>query len=58
MKKILLFLLGLSLLATRCATQKSSPTTPLQAERGVASVYYNGNDEPVTGSMFLYKEEQ
>jgi hypothetical protein len=38
----------LALLATSCATQKSSPPTPLQAERGAeqAPVYYDGNDDP------------
>ena len=55
MKKILLLLLGLSLLATGCATQKSS----LQAERGAVQppVYYTGNDELAAMGMFRYAEE-
>ena len=53
MKKILLFLYLLPL-AMSCVTQK---TTTSHAEY-VVPVYYNGNDEPVAGSVFLYSERQ
>jgi hypothetical protein len=61
MKKILLLLLGLSLLAASCATQKSSPQTPLQGERGAVqpAVYYTGNSEPAASSgVVFYSGEQ
>jgi hypothetical protein len=59
MKQILFIFLCLLLLATNCATQKSSPPTPLQAEgKCVVPVYYNGNDEPAGCGVFLYSEEQ
>jgi hypothetical protein len=53
MKKILL-LLCLALLAASCATQK--PKT--SKTECIVPVYYNGNDEPVAGGLFLYSEEQ
>ena len=59
MKKILLLLLGLSLLAASCATQKSSPPASLRAERGAVQplVYYTGNDAPAVMGAFRYSDE-
>ena len=58
--KIFFLLAGLLLLAASCATQKSSPPAPLQAERGAVQplVYYDGNDEPAAMGMFRYSDEQ
>jgi hypothetical protein len=56
MKKILLLLLGLSLLATSCAsstvgsTQSQSAVTP--------PVYYTGNDEVAPMGVFRYSEQE
>jgi hypothetical protein len=56
MKKILLLLLGLSLLAASCASstvgskQSQSAVTPL--------VYYTGNDEPAPVGVFRYAEQE
>jgi hypothetical protein len=61
MKKIFFLLLGLALLATSCATQKTTVLTPDPSPkaRGVAPpVYYGGNDEPAAPGVFLYSEEQ
>ena len=61
MKKIFSLLAGLLLLAAGCATQKSSPPAPLQAERGAVQppVYYTGNDEPAASSgVVTYSNEQ
>jgi uncharacterized lipoprotein YajG len=55
MKTKCFFLLAcLLLLATGCATQKTTTSNA----KCVVPVYYNGNDEPVTGGVFLYSEEQ
>ena len=53
MKKFLLLLAGLLLLAAGCATQK---TTTSNVE-GIP-VYYTGNDEPAAVGVFRYSEEQ
>ena len=59
MKKILLLLACLLLLATGCAIQKSSPPTPLQVEKGAVQplVYYTGNDAPAAMGAFRYSDE-
>jgi hypothetical protein len=55
MKKILLFLC-LLLLAASCATQKNLTHDPSPKVRGVAPMYYNGNDEPSASSgVVLYQ---
>jgi hypothetical protein len=61
MKKFLLLLLCLALLATSCATQKTTVLTPDPSPkaRGVAPpVYYDGNGEPAAFAMFRYADEQ
>jgi hypothetical protein len=51
MKKILLLLLGLSLLAASCATRET-PTSHVES----VPLYYNGNDEPSASSgVVLYQ---
>ena len=56
MKNNLLLLACLLLIATSCATQKSSP----QTERGAVQplVYYDGNDKPAAMGIFRYSDEQ
>jgi hypothetical protein len=56
MKKILLLLVGLSLLATSCA---SSIVGSKQSQSAVKpTVYYTGNDEPAPVGMFRYSDGQ
>ncbi|MDR3132560.1 MAG: hypothetical protein LBU42_00860 [Prevotellaceae bacterium] len=52
MKILLLLLAGLLLLATGCATQK---TTASNAEN--IPVYYTGKDEPAAVGVFRYNEQ-
>jgi hypothetical protein len=54
--KFFFLLAGLLLLAAGCATQKSSPSTPFQAERAVVQppIYYDGNDEPAASSGIVW----
>ena len=61
MKKIFFLFACLLLLATGCATQKSSSPASLQAERGAVQppVYYTGNDAPAASSgVVTYNNEQ
>ncbi|MDR3133431.1 MAG: hypothetical protein LBU42_05345 [Prevotellaceae bacterium] len=53
MKKMLLLLAGLLLLAAGCATQK---TTISHAES--IPMYYTGNGEPAAVGVFRYSDEQ
>ncbi|MDR3132829.1 MAG: hypothetical protein LBU42_02250 [Prevotellaceae bacterium] len=52
MKKVILLLAGLLLVAAGCATQK---TTASNAEN--IPVYYTGKDEPAAVGVFRYKEQ-
>jgi hypothetical protein len=56
MKKILLLLLGWSLLAASCA---SSTVGSKQSQSAVAPlVYYTDNDEPTVVGVFRYSEQE
>ena len=53
MKKIFFLFTCLLLLATGCATQK---TTPSRVEN--IPVYHDGNDKPAAMAVFRYSDEQ
>jgi hypothetical protein len=53
MKKIFGLLVCLSLLATGCATHKTTASHAVNIP-----VYYTGNDEPAAAGVYLYPSEQ